>query len=657
MPINQSDIAWDAPPKIDALSVEWDKPKQSAEYARGRNDFNPAGRGLAGALNGPLMGFADEIGGALGAVARQMTVGGDFAQNYRDKRDYIRGLQDQNEASSPATNAITQLMASAPLMALNPFGTAARVAAPAAASKVVGMLPNMGRAAATGFGFGSVTGAGNSTADSMGGVATDAAKGGLASAALAAGSVPVQNAVGAVAGNIQQRVSQNAAYQHAAQKIAEAFSRDARGDLFMSGGANPLMQAQSRFRKLGPEARLVDGGGSNTNQLLDTLAILPGRTKEMVKNVQQQRTAGVGARMRDAADDALGTQGQRLNTTVERLIADRSKAATPLYEQVRRVTLQPTDDLVQMVQAADQLGAAGIGKKIALGRQMEYTLDPSKPGAWRLADLDNLKRGLDDIVANNTIDGRMTPLGAAVNDLRGKLVQQLDDLTLNPQTGQSVYRQARDAFAGPSALIDAAKAGRTALAKDDAAIQSLTQGMTQSEMEAFRVGAYEALRAKLGTQSGQTNIMNMWKEPATQEKLKAIFGDERSFREFASGVARESRLKRIQSVGNGSQTAGRQAGMGDLDVQALTDVGTAAAAAKTGNVITAFGAARNAWNRVATPQTTRDQMGSILLSRGGDAQANMNSMRRLIEQINEQNALYAGNLGILSSQVGGRLPF
>lgn len=184
---------------------------------------------------------------------------------------------------------------------------------------------------------------------------------------------------------------------------------------------------------------------------------------------------------------------------------------------------------------------------------------------------------------------------------------------------------------------------------------NMVRGMSDNELQAFRIGAFEGLRAKLGTQAGQTQIMSMWKEPATQEKLKAIFGDQRSYREFAASVAREAQLKRLQSVGQGSQTAARQAGMGDLDLAVATDLGQGAAALKTGNVLSAIGSVKNAWNRVATPQSVRDEMGNMLLARGGAGARNLNSIEALVESINRRNMLLSNNIGVLGGQIGSRI--
>jgi hypothetical protein len=528
----------------------------------------------------------------------------------------------------------------------------------ATGAKIVGIAPRAAQAAGAGAVYGGVTGATGSSADTLGGMLADGARGAGTGAVLGGVATPVTAVLGAVSGNAMQRLSKTSAAEYAKQKIAEALARDARGTLATGGYTNPLTQAAGRLSKLGDEATLADAGGRNTNQLLDTLATLPGRTKDAAYNVLRQRTAGVGDRLRTAAEEALDTQGQRLPTTVESLITRREGDAAPLYAKIRQTSIRPTQKLSEIVAAADELGATKLGREIATARQLPFTLDTAQPGKWQMSDLDHVKQGIDQVLSSRkamNADGTLTPLGNAYQTLKTRLVGELDAATTNPQTGESLYRNARTAFSEPSKLIDAANAGKLAINRDEASIMSTMQGMTANELQAFRIGAFEGLRGKLGTQGGQTNIMNMWKEPATQEKLKAVFGDLRSYREFASSVAKEAQLKRLQSVGAGSQTAARAAGMGDLDLSALTEAGGGIAAAKSGNLLSALGSAKNVWNRVATPQSVRDQMGSMLLAKGADGARNLNSLEALVQSINSRNMLLSNNVGMLGGQVGSKL--
>jgi hypothetical protein len=562
------------------------------------------------------------------------------------------------KAASPIANGAGEIGGS--IVATLPVGGLLPNAlrAVAGAKTAIGIVPRAAQAAGVGAVYGGVTGTANSGADTVGGMLADGAKSAGAGAAFGGASTPVAAAVGAVGGNVMQRLSKSSAAEYAKQKVAEALARDARGALATGGYINPLTQVAARFGKLGDEAVLADAGGRNTNQLLDTLAILPGRTKEAAANLLRQRTAGVGARMRTAAEEALDTQGQRLPTTVESLITRRQRDSAPLYDQLRKTDIVPSPELAEIMKHAEDLGVTKLGREIATARQMPFTLDAKTPAKWNMGDLDHVKQGVDQVLSSRKAmnqDGTLTPLGNAYQDLKTKLVAALDSATTNRKTGESLYRNAREAFSAPSQLIDAANAGKMAINRDETSILGMMKGMSDNELQAFRIGAFEGLRAKLGTQGGQTQIMNMWKEPATQEKLKAVFGDLRSYREFASSVAKEAQLKRLQSVGQGSQTAARQAGMGDLDLAAMSDAGAAGAALKAGNVLSAIGSAKNAWNRVATPQTVRDEMGNMLLARGPAGARNLNSLEALVQGINQRNMLLSNNIGVFGGQLGGKI--
>jgi len=637
-------------------------PAGSADYQRGR--AAPAfQQGVVAGTNGLLMGFADELGGALGAAWDKLkSPSSDLQANYIANRDALRGMEDAQRERSPIQTAVTQGLATIPLaIATGGAGAASMLpgaARAAAAPAVAGLGARTARAAMVGAAYGAVGGAGHSTADSVEGVVQDAGKAAATSAAFGLGATPVAAGITAVGRNAAQRLSGTAAAEFARQKIAQALANDARGAQFTGGYANPFGQIAARFGKLGDEAVLADAGGQNTNQLLDTLATLPGRTKEAVANVQRQRTAGVGDRMRDAAESALGTQGQRLDTTVDALITRRQRDAGPLYNQLRQIDISPSAALADIVRHADELGAVRLGREIATARRTPFSLDAAQPARWNMGDLDHVKQGLDQMLASSKAvnpDGTLKPLGNAYLTLKNDLVDALDTATTARQTGTSLYRQAREAFATPSALIDAARAGQLAINRDESNILSTIRGMSDNEQQAFRIGAFEGLRNKLGTQGGQTNVMNMWKEPSMQEKLRAIFGTERAYREFAVSVGREGQLKGLQSVGRGSQTAARLAGVEDLGMSAMSDVGTAVGAAKTGNLLTMLAAGKKGWDRIAVPQTVRDQMGNMLLSRGANGARELNSLAPLIQSINTRNMLLSNGVGVLGAELGAGL--
>jgi len=136
--------------------------------------------------------------------------------------------------------------------------------------------------------------------------------------------------------------------------------------------------------------------------------------------------------------------------------------------------------------------------------------------------------------------------------------------------------------------------------------------------------------------------MELWREQGMQEKLKAIFGNERAYREFASSVAKERQLKQLETVGRGSQTATRMYGAGDLDMPAVQGVGQAVTSAAAGNVPGLVQGAANVWNRVKLPEPVRDQMGQILLSRNRQGLLDLEDTMRQVEESRRRQAASYG---------------
>ena len=619
-------------------------PAERRAYRQGRTEAGGVTRGLANVLQGPTFGFADEIGGGIGALIDVARRGGSLTEAYRTNRDYLRGASDQAAADNPLLSAVTQSMASTPTMVLGMGANLVRGAGTAA---------NVGRAAITGATTGALTGAGRSEASSLGGVATDAAEGAATGAALGSAASGLGAAVGAVGRNVAARAGGQTTRDVAAEKLAEALLRDARGAAAQSGDA-AAARTTARLRTLGPEATLADAGGANVRQLADTLATLPGATKDAAERLIRDRQAGRAARLIGSADAALGAGGQRLAPTLQALEQQRAAGAAPLYNALRGSQLAPTDEMRSIIAAAEELGAGRLARTIATAERQAYTLGDDAAQAYRFADLDRLKRGLDTMISREVESGRTTATGAALTSLKNALVGEMDRATIDPATGKSLYAAARAAYAGPSALMGAAEAGRAAVSAGETGIRQAMAGLSESELQAFRVGAFDALRTKIGTsEGGRGEILGLWKNPSARERLQALFGDERSFRRFAADAARESRLKALESVGRGSQTAARQFGAGDLDMDALQAIGTAGRDIATGSPIGAAAALSTAWNRVAMPEAVRDEIGRMLLARGPDAAASLNGLRGTASRVQSARAARAATLGGLSGRLGG----
>ena len=624
------------------LSKGMDLPKEiavTASETQGKT-LPKAARLAMTAAQGPTLGFADELAGALQApfIRKQDESIGDA---YTRGRDVYRSGVESYQQEQPIGSTVAQGAASLPLGMLN-LGRQ--------------MLPQVGpvlRSVGAGGLFGAVSGAGEAKTPEQ--IAEEALKSGATSAVLGGATELGAKVVRPIAGVVKAQAARaipealrglvgGSSTDMARRRVAQAMLRD---------GATPD-QVTARMAKLGDDAILAESAGYNTRDLLDTMATLPGRTKNYTEDLIRQRQSQRGGRIATAAQEQLSPTGARLADSVESLMTQRDVNATPLYNQLKTVNVQLDDDLKQILDAANKLGAFGRAKQISIGLREPFTLkDFNKSADASMPDLDKVKRGLDDIIGGKSAlndKGEINEFGRSVIKLKQDFLKRLDDATVDPDTGASLYKGARNAYAGPSALISAAELGRTVLNKPAATVRTLVKDMSDSELESFRVGAYEGLREIAGTQSGQTRLLNMWKEPATQERLKEIFPSERAYRQFASDVAAEARKKEIQSVGRGSGTAGREARMEDVGAETLKDTVNLAAAAKTMDVGSLVNMLANNMKRTSVPEPVRNEIGRILMSRATSADE-VKILRNVIDKMKKEQEAQAVTSGIIGSQL------
>jgi hypothetical protein len=625
-------------------------PKETPSTTEGRN-LNSSVQGFINAMQAPTMGFADELYGGLSAGGRSIANaiglgnGQSFGQNYQQARDLVRGATSQFREERPLTAALTSAAASAPLMLVG--GGAPAVAVKQAIIPAASTLGRLATAGKVGAIQGGASGAGESTATDLEGVAADALKQAALGGSLGTAGQGVLGASGAVLGNVAQRVNKTSAADFARLKLAEALQRAEGGIPIRPGGAaSPSKAADIQF--LGPEATIADVSGQSGKRLLDVLATLPGKTKDLTEQLIRGRQAGRTERIMTSADEALGTGGAGYKTTIDALVQQKKTASAPLYQQIENLSVRVDPELNNLLQAAPK-AHLGYEELSQLNRKSPIDLSKIKPGDDIPFDaLDKVKQALWDLADKAKGEfGKPTNLSKSYEQLRIDLTNKMDKLSPKDATSnESIYKMARDAFAGPSQLEGAVKAGRGAMKTDAIGVGELTKGMGAGELEAFRIGALQSLRDKVGTESGQTSLLKMWKETGTSDKLKEIFGND--YKKFASAISKEAKLKELETVGRGSQTAERLFGEGDLGV--LPAVGQAVAGAVQGNPLPAMGAIPKIWNQVKTPETTRDALAQLLLQRGTQAQETLRNLPNFMQNYNQTQARNAALANALAQQ-------
>lgn len=637
---------------------------QSKGYQAGAK-LDTTTRALASAAAGPTFGFFDELGGALAAPVLAYKKGIPLGQAYQTGRDIIRGAAESYEKESPWLAAGGQLAASGPMALLKAPTAIGRAimpsitkAAPSIAptvqaagryltaapttGQVIGLGQRTAQAGAAGAGYGFLGGLGESTEENALDILKDAAKSTIVGGTLGTATQPAMAVLGAGGRQVMARVSPTSAGTYAQQKVAESLIRDVPEALSPSA----LTMAQARLLRLGPEARIADVGGKSTRNLLDVQATLPGTTTEAVERAIRERQAGRAGRLMTSADESLGTQGAQYLAKLEDFSNKRFIESRPYYAAVDKATAK-VDDAVADVLNKSQ--AVQRDAELLFKTKTGQTIDLSqlKPGQTvPMNVLDSLKQSLYDASQSLRRSGSNEQANA-YDQVRLKLIGELEKQS--PKIGgQSAYTMALKTWAGPSQMMDAAEVGRKVMRGDILDVQQATQGLSQSEIDAFRIGALQALRQATGTEAGQTSLLKMWKEPATQDRLKAAFGND--YRAFAAAVAKEARLKGLESTGRGSQTAARLAGTADLEIAPL---GQAMAAASTGSPTGIIAAATNLANQTRTPEAVRNEIGRILLSR--DPQE-LRKLEAIVRQVNASRSRAAGTAGFGAGQIGGMVP-
>ena len=640
---------------------------QSPAYREG-TELPESFRGFVSAMKGPTFNAFPKIVGAVGAPFAALEQGISLPEAYAQGRDIMRGAAESYEQESPWKAAGGQLVASLPLVlggggaaktiastVMPAIKTVAPRAAPViaragqylagtpAAGQVMGMGQRMAQAGASGAGYGFLSGLGGSYEDDAIDVLKEAGKSALISGGLGVTTQPVMGMIGAGGRQVMARMSPTSAGTYAQQKVAEALIRDVPEPLT---GANALTRAQARLLKLGPEARIADVGGKSTRNLLDVQATLPGRTANVAEQAILERQAGRAGRLMTAADEALGTQNAQFLQTIDNFNAQRFNDSRPYYAAIDKAILQVDNSLTDVFNRTKGVQGAS---ELLFQTKTGQTIDLSKLKYGEQVPmnvLDTLKQSLYDASQALRKTGNNSQANA-YDDVREKLVGVLE--AKSPKVGnQSAYTLAMKTWAGPSQMSDAAEVGRKAMTDDVLNLGQAMKGFTQAETDAFRVGALQALRQKTGTEAGQTSLLKMWKEPATQDRLKAVF--ENDYKSFASAVAKEARLKALESTGRGSASAARLAGQADLDIAPLAQ---AAGAAASGNPMAIVTSAVNLARQTQTPEAVRNEIGRILLSR--DPQQ-LTQLADIVKKLNESRARAAGVAGRGAGQIGGMLP-
>ncbi len=408
----------------------------------------------------------------------------------------------------------------------------------------LGAVPGLGRVLGMTGGlpsqafFGGVSGAGIAAADTMarGGTPNDA----LGSSLIGGGLGATLPFVGAGLSSLLGR---------SVPKYAQNIGRALRDDGLTPADILPKMGA------LGPDAMLMDLG-PNLQAQAGALAAVPGKAQKIVRDAVTGRASAVAKSAR-VADDVARTigAGPDIDLLTQNILQAQKAAADPLYAAIRDVpipTLQGNFAFVFSTPMGKQALKDGI--ELAANDGVRFNAKGLTVGM-----IDYAKRALDDIAREAARAGKNNKARQA-GDLARVLRTEADKVVPG-------YRQARDAFAGPAAVLEAIEEGAKAFTKDVTPAQ-LTRNlaaMTASERDAFLQGAQSWVESQMGNAvNDAVSLRNMFRKGWNEGKLRAILGDTIAD-DLLRRIDREMLFGETTNVvARNSETARRAASMGEV---------------------------------------------------------------------------------------------
>lgn len=462
----------------------------------------------------------------------------------------------------------------------------------AAAGKLFGYVPSR----YAGYGVqggaaGAVTGLGNAQSDD----------GGLPSAGDVAKSVVSNTAIGTGVGVSLPGIAEggrwaaNKAVQPFVDRIAKSGPANAAArktvEALESRGMTPeQLAAKMRVRNQDGQGMIADV----LPELAEDAAQVRGPAQNAaVRNLTTRQgtimsPSGQGDRISQSVFKNLS--GENFQQTVDDLSAARSADASPKYDKafgfdtgedykmvkselVDRLMTRPVFRNGLRRGIADALDEGAItGKDV---RTFKTYLEGSglneKDVVLKqtptIRILDAAKQGLDSILQEggkkirHPVTGRMTKRGRRIEHMRSELVDELDRLTpKNPETGVSTYKEARDAWAGPSRSIDMMSRGRQFIKEGGADETKAFFGkLSESEKEFYRIGVAKQLKDMLEAAGDEANkAKKVFGNEMMRGKLEALFKTRAEFNDFRKQILLESERSNTKQTVIGNSATGRR---------------------------------------------------------------------------------------------------
>lgn len=504
---------WEKYKKENAEAAPWDRYKETKTEPTSSVMGDVVGR--VGIGQGLMMGYGDE---AEAFLRSKMPGGRPYEEELADVRKKIETTQRERPIAATTAEvggSVAPVLAS---LAAIPFsGGASAPAAGAAAVRTGTLFSNLvrgaGRGAAIGGGQGLVEGFGkgeggfeNRAERALSEGAVGLGVGGVLGAAAPVVSSAVGNLFASPATRAQNRMLDVLGEQgvNPADVAADYARRQAQGvkpEIIADMYPGSAVAGESR--------RVLNVPGANRAEI----------TEQLVGRMDEQ-----GQRVAQAFEKATGTN-QKFFPALDDLEKVRKADATPLYQAAYQkpartstldsLLLRAPDEAFTEAQRAARYEGLIFPNLVAQNAEGARKV----VGDYTVKDVDMVKRGLDRIIERETdaVTGKVSSEGRRAATLKNAIVGEVDKLA--PE-----YAQARAAWAGPSAVMEAMKSGQRLFNERAEITARDIARLGQSEKEGFLIGALDAVNQRIGRKIEGQDVTGAFRSGNAKQQIEAALG-------------------------------------------------------------------------------------------------------------------------------------
>lgn len=316
-------------------------------------------------------------------------------------------------------------------------------------------------------------------------------------------------------------------------------------------------------------------GHATANQVLKEMIANSGDVPRIDAGLAD-RAAGAKSRVLDDIASALGVPKQSVTMGKDALIESRKARAQPLYDQAfaddRPIKDTRFFGLFEAPAARSALkqamtNAENRGKPIAV----RSAANPRRKDWWKFADQNDIPEGLfldeespsglrqyvspdmrnadaiqkalrqmmDEKMVKDPVTGydKHTEASRALKDLHGRFMDTMYDAAPN-----DAYRQARQAYAGDSQLLEAHKTGAELLKMSPDEARKAIKGMTPDQREALAQGFYGSVNDMQHQKFLRELVARPERYPERREVLSTVFRDPVKLDQFLANLRGEEAM-------------------------------------------------------------------------------------------------------------------